>query len=235
MPTSHQTRPRPSASSGARNARKLLRLESGVRSGSAGRLFPGRYWPATAPRSWRACFSPEVGTPRQPANISPPTANTNKIETDFINSQTQTPFTDTTNLRTWNRREPQCASDGHTTGVETGKSDQPGAIPRVKRRGICRQQRRNRGGEPRRLMRLAKSRPAQRARGAKADFATRREPESQERAAAEVKRARRNTPCRNGNRHVRRARRRPPVACAGTMGVPASNRLQTMASVVFTF
>lgn len=70
------------------------------------------------------------------------------------------------------------------------------------------------------LVRRAKSRPAQRARGAKADFATRREPESQERAAAEVKRARRNTPCGNDNRHVRRARRRPPGLARGRWASP---------------
>ncbi len=77
---------------------------------------------------------------------------------------------------------------------------------------------------------LAKSRSIRQARGTTVDFEMKQEAEPQGQAATPGKLARRNTPCRNGNKHEQRARHRLPVLGPGQASKPATGCKQWPAS-----
>lgn len=206
--------------------------------GKAGRWSPGRYWPATAPRSWRACRSPEVDRPRQPARASTPTAasRASKVLIAFINSNSAT-ASNTFHKHKDTKIHGQNETDENAVRQRKAHYGRGAEVIRSEKRNSAHRAEcdspwmaGNRKRTTRSPICLAISKPTKRERVSKADFAAKEEPEPQGQAATPGKLARRNTPCRNGRWCGRHARRRPPMAGPGRASQPASGCKQWPAS-----
>ena len=112
------------------------------------------------------------------------------------------------------RAKATVSGSGHTAGVK-GKIRRAGRNPAHKVARCSPLSAKKRKRKISVFLHRAKSRPAQRAQGSRVELGRERGLEPPGPAANAAKQARRNKPCRNGSRRVRRARHQPPVLARG--------------------